>query len=75
MSMLWFLIIFIIPVMLFIYSKKCGKELLQLSQNGKKTTATVSDRQQISRSNSRGTTKYRMSYVFKTESGEAISHH
>ncbi len=72
--MFWFLIIFIIPVLLFLYSRKRGKELLQLSKNGKKSKATVSDRQQILRSNSRGVTRYRISYVFKTESGEAISH-
>jgi len=74
MSIFWFLIIFVVPVMLFICSKKRGKELLQLFQNGKKTTATVSKRQRILRSSPEGTTKYRVSYVFKTESGEAISH-
>lgn len=73
MTMVSFLVIFVIPIVLYIYSKKRGKELSRLSKDGEKTTATISDREQVLRANSKGKTHYRVSYVFKTESGMTIT--
>ncbi len=73
MSMIfWLFIIFIVPALLFVFSKKRGQELVSLAKNGRKIKATIVNKTHH-RSSKSGNSYYKIQYIFNTKDAVKIS--